>query len=100
MQLPTWGGLLPDGFLIVLSSSQTARPASALLRLPFPTPPRWQLLFLGAGRTAGGAGREGAGDPRRQGRLRGCASPGRESHFISLSAAFPTIKPECLVLMA
>lgn len=65
-----------------------------------PTLPLWQLLFLGARRAAGGTEREAGGGPQALGCLRGCASPGRESHFISLSAAFPTIKSECLVLMA
>lgn len=37
--------------------------------------------------------------PEGRGCQRGCASLGRGSHFISFSAAFPTIKPERLVLM-
>lgn len=96
----TVSSLMDYGFLMVVSS-QLACPAIVIsFHTLLPTPPSGQLLLVGAGRTAGDAGTEVGGGAQQQGHRRGCASLGRGSHYISLSAALPTIKPECLVLMA
>lgn len=89
----TASSLMDYGFLMV-ASSQLASPATVVsFHALLPTPPCGQLLLVGAGTEVGGGAQQ-------QGHRRGCASLGRGSHFISLSAALPTIKPECLVLMA
>ena len=58
---------------------------------PLPSPPRWQLLFMGAGRrTAGAARREAGGGPRRQ----GCcgAVPAPRTGYLCLQG-FPPLDP-------
>lgn len=82
-----------------MSASLPNSPAAATTR-PSSRRPRHGHVGSSAGREQLEAwGSRQVGSPEGRGCQRGCASLGRGSHFISLSAAFPTIKPERLVLM-